>query len=74
MAYCVVEGRFSTRSSWNKQIVIGGVTYVACDFHSDAAMKDAANNCAAGIAPSISPSSPVPMSKNHSKNLHEGVG
>jgi len=72
--FCVVDGRFSLRGSWNKQITIGSTTYVACDFHSDAAMKDAANACAAGTANSISPSSPVPTSKNHSKSLHESAG
>lgn len=70
---CVVDGRVSNRT-WNKSITIGATTYVACDFHSDAAMKDAANAIAAGTANSISPSAPVCFSRNWSKNLHEGAG
>jgi hypothetical protein len=69
--FCVVDGRASTRSSWNKQMTIGATTYVACDFHTDAIMKDAANQIAAGTANSISPSSSVPMSRNHNKTIHE---
>jgi hypothetical protein len=72
--FCVVDGRASTRSSWNKQITIGATTYVACDFHSDSAMKDAASMIAGGTANSVSPSSPVPSSRNHSKNVHDMGG
>lgn len=71
---CVVDGRFSTRSSWNKQYTTGGTTYLACDFHSDAAIISAAQMCNTGTANSISPSSPVPTSKNPSKNIHEAAG
>lgn len=70
---CVVDGRASNRT-WNKTITLGATTYVACDFHSDAAIKDAANAIASGTANSISPNSPVVSSRNYSKNLHEGAG
>lgn len=71
--FCVVDGRAGNRT-WNKTITLGATTYVACDFHSDAAIKDAANAIAAGTANSISPSAPVCFSRNYSKNLHEGAG
>jgi len=63
--FCVCCGNFSLRGSWNKSVFVSGTTYVACDWHSDAAMKDAANAVAGGTANSISPSAPVPSSKNH---------
>lgn len=72
--FCVVDGRASARGSWNKTITIGGTTYVACDFHSDAAIKDAANRIAGGTAISVSPSAPVPNSRNHSSNVHDMGG
>lgn len=74
LQFCVVDGRASSRTSWNKSVTIGGTTYVCCDFHSDAAMKDAASRIAAGTANSISASSPVPSSRNHSINLHDSGG
>jgi Zn ribbon nucleic-acid-binding protein len=35
---CVVCGRSSTRATWNNNNVYGS-TYVACDFHSQAAIQ-----------------------------------
>lgn len=72
--FCIVDGRYSTRTSWNKQYTIGGTTYVACDWHSDAAIVNSAQACNTGTAPSTSPSSPVPSSKNNNKTIHEAAG
>lgn len=72
--FCVVDGRASTRSVWNKSGSVNGNAYVACDFHSQNAIESAVLNLAAGTAPSVSPSSPVPSSRNHNKTILEPWG
>lgn len=39
---CIVCGRGSTRTTWNRQNVLG-TTFVACDFHSANAIQAAVN-------------------------------
>lgn len=72
--FCVVDGRASTRASWNKSGSVNGNVYVACDFHSLNAIESAVLNLAAGAARSISPSSSVPSSRNHNITLLEPWG
>ena len=41
LQFCVVCGRGSTRASWPQSGAINGVSFVACDFHSQAAIASA---------------------------------
>jgi hypothetical protein len=55
--YCVVCGRGSDRS-WNQSVVVGGTTYVGCDFHSLPEILGAAQNLTKTPGPDVTNQDP----------------